>query len=182
MVLYFLKVINDLFFSPSMVLFFFRFVYSFCSFWIISLSCSMNPWFSKKPGGSCDSWVGLIHWELPCRVYLSGLFHWKTPNVKIFRSFLLGWSSFPEKDPPFYRLEEEGLASGILGTGLERVWDSQLQHQAYALHCRDELPVFSHGKRGVLGEGEDAGIQLFHKQTSEQSSSSWPYLYSHPRA
>lgn len=61
----------------------------------------------------------------PLKASLEGyLFGWVVSSgnddVRIFRSFLLGWSCSSEKDPPIYCLEGEGPASGILGTGLRR--------------------------------------------------------------
>ena len=83
------------------------------------LPMSHEPWLSKKSSGSCDRCEWLIG-----EVFAVGLFGWVVsslnPSIRIFRSFLVGWSWSPEKDSLIYCPEKEGLASGILETGSGR--------------------------------------------------------------
>lgn len=84
------------------------------------------------------------------------------PNIRIFMSFLVGWSCSPGKPSLIYCLEKEGLASGILRTGSERrLGLSALELGPCPALCLGIDFQSSFREGGIVGEGEDMDIQLF---------------------
>ena len=101
---------------------FLRFGYLFCSLSFVLevfFRCPKSLDCLKNQVEAVTDVNGLL-----AEVFAVGLFGWVVsslnPSIRIFRSFLVGWSCSPEKDSLIYCPEKEGLASGILETGSGR--------------------------------------------------------------
>ena len=111
---------------------------------------------------------------LLAEVFPVGLFGWVisslNPSIRIFRSFLVGWSCSPEKDSLIYCPEKEGLASVILETGSERRLG--LIFRAGPMPCTvpgDKLPaLFQGGRSGWGGTGHGYPTVLLPSVSSTQ--------------